>query len=87
MALGAEPVSILKLVLGQGTQLTLAGIAAELLGALTRVMPSLLFGIKAPDAATFVSVAVMLGAVALVAMLIPAGRAVRVDPVTALRDE
>ena len=89
MALGAQAHDVLKLVLAQGVLLALAGIgigfAASL--ALTRVMSSLLFGIGATDFLTFALVSLIVGVVALVACLVPARRATRVDPMTALRYE
>jgi ABC-type antimicrobial peptide transport system permease subunit len=77
------------MVLGQSLGLTLAGIFAGLLGslALTNFLSSLLFDVKATDATTFLLVAVILAAVALVASLVPAYRATTVDPVNALRQE
>jgi predicted permease len=89
VALGAQPGNIIGMVMGQGMQLAGAGIVLGLIGAaaLTRVMASLLFGVSTTDAVTFASVAVLLAAVALVATLIPASRAMRVDPMIALRDE
>ena len=89
MALGAQPADIVRLVMGQGMRLTAAGIAVGLAGALglTRVMSSLLFGVGATDTLTFGSVAVLLAAVGLCAVLIPARRAARVDPIVALRNE
>jgi predicted permease len=89
VALGAQPSNILGLVLRQGMELTVLGIVAGLIGALvvTRAMASLLYGITATDAATFTAVAVTLGLVALAAILIPARRAIGVDPMVALREE
>ncbi len=89
VALGARPSNILGLVLRQGMELTALGIVVGLIGALavTRAMASLLYGITATDAATFASVAVALGLVALAAILIPARRAIGVDPMVALREE
>jgi ABC-type antimicrobial peptide transport system permease subunit len=89
IALGAQPRNIRGMVVRQGLELTAIGVAAGLVGAflLTRVMSSLLFGVSATDAATFVAVAVFLAAVALLASYIPALRATRVDPMIALRDE
>jgi putative ABC transport system permease protein len=89
MALGATRADIMRLVVGNGMLLTLIGIgigvAVSLL--LTRVMASLLFGVTATDVPTFLSVSLVLAAVALVANYIPARRATRVDPVIALRYE
>jgi putative ABC transport system permease protein len=88
-ALGATPRNILFLVLKKGMGLTLAGIGIGLLGAfvLTRLMSSLLFGVNASDPLTFVTVPLVLGLVALLACLIPARRATRIDPLVALRYE
>jgi putative ABC transport system permease protein len=89
IALGAERSRIVLMVMRQGLELTIAGVVLGLLGAwaLTRVMESLLFGISTTDAATFASVPVILTATALLASYLPARRAMRVDPVVALRDE
>jgi len=89
MALGAERGDILKLVVGQGSQLTFMGVAMGILGALglTRFVSSLLFGVKPTDPLTFLAVTLMLIAVALLASYIPARRATKVDPLVALRYE
>ena len=89
VALGAQPGDVLKLVLGQGARLAGYGIAAGLAAAfaLTRLMASMLYGVKATDAYTFASIPVLLGAVALAASYLPTRRALRLDPVTALRHE
>ena len=87
-ALGADPRSILSLVLGQGLRTTLAGIGLGLAGAavLTRYLQSLLFGVAPRDAIVFGASAAVLTAVAAIACYVPARRATRVDPMTALRD-
>ena len=89
MALGARRGTILKSVLGHGLGLVAGGVALGLLGAfgLRRLVSSLVFGIGANDPLTFAAVALILLAVALLACLVPAARAVRVDPMVALRYE
>jgi putative ABC transport system permease protein len=89
VALGAQPGDVLKLVLGQGARLAGYGIAAGLAAAfaLTRLMATMLYGVKATDAYTFAAIPVLLGAVALAASYLPTRRALRLDPVTALRHE
>ena len=89
MAVGASPFNILALVLKKGMGLTLLGAGVGLAAsfALTRLMSSLLFGVNASDPLTFVAVPLVLAAVALVACLIPARRAMKVDPMIALRYE
>jgi putative ABC transport system permease protein len=89
VALGAQRRDILKMVLRQGIVATLAGVAIGIVAALalTRLLSSLLFGVTPGDWATFLSVAVLLLVVAVVACSIPARRATRVDPIVALRYE
>jgi ABC-type antimicrobial peptide transport system permease subunit len=89
MALGASKQDVLRLLLGHGLRLTLAGVGLGLAVsfALTRYLGTLLLGVTSTDALTFSSVVVLLCAVALLACFIPALRALRLDPMVALRNE
>jgi putative ABC transport system permease protein len=89
MALGARAADVLCMVIGEGLMLAALGVAVGLLGALwvTEGLSSLLFGVTPTDPATFGVVALLLVAVAAVASLIPARRAIKVDPMVALRYE
>jgi ABC-type antimicrobial peptide transport system permease subunit len=89
IALGARQSDVLRLVLRQGMSLALIGIALGVGAALllTRLIQSQLFGVGASDPLTFVAVAVLLGGTALIANLVPALRAMRVDPAVVLREE
>jgi putative ABC transport system permease protein len=89
VALGAKQGDVLSLVVGQGLLLALAGIAMGVAGALavTRLMASLLYGVTATDPATYAAVSLLLALVALAATYIPARRAMKVDPIVALRCE
>jgi putative ABC transport system permease protein len=89
LALGAERRDVLRLMLRRGMGVTLIGVAIGLAAAfgLTRLMSTLLYGVSASDPATFAGVAILLFAIALAACHIPARRAMRVDPMVALRYE
>ena len=89
MAMGADTGRVLRLVLGHGVWLVGLGLALGVGGALalTRLLRSLLFGVTPTDPATFAAMAALLGAVAMLACLVPARQATRVDPAIALRHE
>jgi predicted permease len=89
VALGAQPRDVLRMIFSQGFKLFVMGAAIGLAGAfaLSRALVHLLFGVSAYDPASFVSVTILLAAVALLACYIPARRATRVDPLIALRYE
>jgi predicted permease len=89
MALGAQQSHVMSWVLGAGARLALVGVGIGIAAALalTRLMTSLLYGVSATDPATFLGVAFLLTLVALAACYIPARRAMRVDPMVALRHE
>jgi putative ABC transport system permease protein len=89
MALGATRRAILRLVVGEGMTLAAAGMAVGLVAALglTRLMTSLLYGVRPADPATLAAVSLLLGGIALLGCCIPAWRAARVDPLVALRYE
>jgi len=89
MALGAQPRDIVQLVLGEGMALAVIGVATGLLGAfaITRLMSTLLYRVSAADPLTFIVISLLLAGVALGASFIPARRAMKVDPMVALRHE
>jgi putative ABC transport system permease protein len=89
IALGAHSRAVLRLVLGRALLLAASGVLLGLVGAaaLTRFLSAFLFGVGATDTATFASVALLLAGVAVLASLVPALRATRVDPLAALRCE
>jgi predicted permease len=89
MALGAQGADVLRLIIRQGLTLMLIGLGLGLAGALllTRLMSSVLYGVSATDAVTFVSVTALLFVVVLIACWVPARRATNVDPIAALRCE
>jgi predicted permease len=89
MALGADRLGVVRLILKQGMRLTGIGILIGLVlsFAVTRVLAGLLYGIKADDPLTFASVALFLGAIAFISCYIPARRAASIDPMKSLRAE
>jgi predicted permease len=89
VALGASRSDVLRMVLGDGMRITLIGVAIGLAAAfgLTRLITTLIYGVGAADPITFAAVAILLSAIALFACYIPARRAMRVDPMIALRYE
>jgi predicted permease len=89
MVFGAPRLSILNLVVGEGLRLSVVGMAIGLAGAfaVTRVMASMLVGVSPADPATFASIVVLFGVIAVTASWIPARRASRLDPIAAIREE
>jgi ABC-type antimicrobial peptide transport system permease subunit len=89
LALGATRTKILGMILRQGLELAIAGAAVGLVGALivSHLMAGLLYSVRPTDPVTFVGVAILLIGIALLACYLPARRAMRVDPMIALRDE
>jgi predicted permease len=89
MALGAQKFDVLRMVLKDGAQMTMGGIILGLVGALalTRMMRTMLYGVRPTDPLTFISVAALLGAIAMFACYVPARRAMKVDPMEALRHQ
>jgi predicted permease len=88
-ALGAQPGDIFKLIISQGLTLTLVGLGIGLVGsfAMTRAMSQLLYGITTTDPVTYVGISLLLGLVAMLACYVPSRKAIRVDPMVALRYE
>jgi ABC-type lipoprotein release transport system permease subunit len=89
MALGATPADVLRLVMSDGVRLVVVGLTAGVIAAYfaVRLFAGFLVGVSARDPLTFTSVAVLLAGVSLVACAIPAVRAIRIEPVDALREE
>jgi len=89
IALGAQQRDVLRLILGQGMKMTLLGVGMGLAAslALTRLMSAVLYGVSATDPLTFIAVGLLLSTVAFAACFVPARRAMRVDPMVALRYE
>jgi ABC-type antimicrobial peptide transport system permease subunit len=89
VALGATPEDVFRLILGDAARLVSIGVGIGVAGALwlTRTLAGLLYGVTAHDPATYAGVAILLGAVAVVAAAAPAAKAMRSDPLAALRQE
>jgi ABC-type antimicrobial peptide transport system permease subunit len=89
VALGASPTAVIALVLRQGMRVIAAGVAVGLVGAFvaTKTIAHRLYGVSATDLPTYAAVTVVLTAVGLLACLVPARRATRVDPIKALKQE
>ena len=89
MALGASPRDVLGMVLGQGVRLAAAGVVAGIGGALlvTRAIATLLYGVSPRDPYALLTGPLVLGGAALLAIWLPARRAMRLDPIVALRTE
>jgi ABC-type antimicrobial peptide transport system permease subunit len=89
LALGASPAALLRLVLSEGLSLAATGVVLGLIGAFltTQLMSAMLFGVAPHDAFTFVVVPLLLFCAAAMGCLVPARRAMRVDPIVALRTE
>jgi ABC-type antimicrobial peptide transport system permease subunit len=89
VALGADSTAVARLIVGDGLKLTLIGVSVGLIGAVatSRALDSMLYGVTASDPVSFAAIATLLGAIALIASYVPTRRALRIDPVEALRAE
>jgi ABC-type antimicrobial peptide transport system permease subunit len=89
LALGAQRLDVLRMVLKDGARMTLVGVVVGVVGAmgLTRLMASMLFGVRPTDPLTFIAVTSLLCAIAMLACYVPARRAMKVDPMEALRHQ
>ena len=89
IALGATPRGVVRLIIGQGMRVVAVGILAGVAGALalSRLMTSVVYGVRVTDPLTYGGVAALLAAVAFVASYVPARRATRIDPLSAMRTE
>jgi len=89
VALGAQPLDILRMTVGEGMILVIFGLVAGLIGAamLTRLLQTMLYNVKPFDPITYSVIPALLASVALIACLVPARRATQVDPLVALREE
>jgi putative ABC transport system permease protein len=89
MALGAQMAQVLRMVVMQGLKMALAGLAIGIAAAfaLGRLLENLLFGVSSTDIITYAGVSLLLGCVAMLASVVPAYRAARIDPIKTLRDE
>ena len=89
IALGATPAMVVRLVIGQALKVVGSGVLVGIAGALvvTRLMTTLVFGVRVTDPLTYVGATVLLTAVAVLASYIPARRATRIDPLGAMRSE
>jgi putative ABC transport system permease protein len=89
VALGATPMTVVRLIIAQGMRVVAVGVVAGVTGALavTRLMSNLVYGVKVTDPVTYIAVAGLLSAVALLASYIPARRATRIDPLVAMRTD
>jgi putative ABC transport system permease protein len=89
LAIGARPAAVVGMVLRRGARLAAAGMAAGLAGAfaLMRLLSGMLYEVRPDDPATLLAVVALLGSVAILACALPARRAVRVDPIAALRED